>query len=422
MPLDPGVPPSSRRGRTVLAVTFITMILLYGVWYGYSVFLVTLLREFGWSRSLVSGAFSTFVMVHGLLGPVVGWLLRRFGPRRLIMAGALLMGCAMFLMAETTEWWHLYLAFGILAAIAMSLAGWIPSVVLVGGWFPDRYGTAIGIMGSGIGVSIFALTPLAQLLIETFGWRWAYRILALAVVAWVLPATLCLVRDPPAGGRPEAGSNSHWNSEHKGSASMYWTLAGAMRTWQFWGVASVYFSGNFVTQMLLIHQVAYLVDHGVPIMTAATLGGAVGLVSIGGKIGWGALSDRTTRPLAYSLAFGFVAVSIGALVLAGRYPMSSLPYLYAILIGMGYAAMAPLLPAISNDLFAGPGFSMIFSTIYTVGTLGLAAGTWSAGFIFDVRGSYAGALWLGLLMAALSPLLMWMVAPRRIPGPAGGAP
>ena len=413
MPFDPGMSPPSRRGRIVLAVTFTTMILLYGVWYGYSVFLVTLLREFGWSRSLLSGAFSTFVMVHGLLGPIIGWLLRRFGPRRLIMAGAVLMCLALVLMAETTQWWHLYLAFGILAAVAMSLAGWIPSVVLVGGWFPDRYGTAIGIMGSGIGVSLFVLTPLAQLLIETFGWRWAYRILAVAVVGWVLPATLCLVRDPPGGDRPRVGSSFPGHIERRGSAHGYWTLAGAVRTWQFWGLAGVYFTGNFVTQMLLIHQVAYLVDHGVPVMTAAALGGAVGLVSIAGKIGWGALSDRTTRPLAYGLAFACVAASIGGLVLAGWYPSSYLPYLYAVLIGIGYAAMAPLPPAVANDLFAGPAFSMIFSTMYTVGGMGLAAGTWGAGWIFDATGSYAGALWLGLITAVVSPFLMWMVAPRR---------
>ncbi|MEI8190734.1 MAG: MFS transporter, partial [candidate division NC10 bacterium] len=135
MPTDPRVNIPQGRGWVILAVTFITMILMYGVWYGYSVFLLTLLHEFGWSRSLVSGAFSTFVMVHGLLGPVIGWLLRRFGPRRLIMAGAVLMGFAMFLMAETTQWWHLYVAFGLIAAFAMSLAGWIPAVVLVGGWF-----------------------------------------------------------------------------------------------------------------------------------------------------------------------------------------------------------------------------------------------------------------------------------------------
>ena len=416
MPLEPSVSHPAKRGWIVLAVTFITTILMYGVWYGYSVFLVTFLREFGWSRSLVSGAFSTFVMVHGLLGPVIGWLLRWYGPRRLTIAGALLMGTAMFLMAETTQWWHLYLAFGILAAVAMSLAGWIPSVVLVGGWFPNRYGTAIGIMGSGIGVSIFALIPLAQLFIEMFGWRWAYRILAVAVVGWVLPATLCLVRDPPPIDQPKVGGAFYKYGERGGSRVGYWTLAGAVRTWQFWGVAGVYFTGNFVTQMLLIHQVAYLVDHGMPVMIAAALGGAVGLVSIGGKIGWGALSDRTTRPLAYGLAFAFVAASIGGLVLAGWYPTSYFPHLYAVLIGIGYAAMAPLLPAVAHDLFAGPGFSMIFSAIYTVGGLGLATGTWSAGLIFDASGSYAGALWLGLAMAVLSPLLMWSVAPRRVAG------
>ena len=415
MSTDPRVDMPLGRGWLIVASTFVTLILLYGVWYGYSVFLITLLREFGWSRSLLSGAFATFVMVHGLLGPVIGWLLRRFGPRRLIMAGAVLMGVAMFLMAETTEWWHLYVAFGLIAAFAMSLAGWIPSVVLVGGWFPDRYGTAIGIMGSGIGVSIFALIPLAQLLINEFGWRWAYRILAVAVVAWVLPATFCLVRDPPPAGRPRVGSPSHLPARGRGSASGYWTLAGAVRTWHFWGVAGVFFTGNFVTQMLLIHQVAYLVDHGMPVMTAATLGGIVGLASIAGKIGWGALSDRTTRPLAYGLAFLCVSASIGGLVLAGRHPASLFPYLYAVLIGVGYAAMAPLPPAVANDLFAGPGFSMIFSTMYMVGGLGLATGTWIAGWIFDTSGSYAGALWLGLLMALLSPLLMWMVAPRRLP-------
>lgn len=419
MPTDPAMVPPCRRGWIVLAATFITQILIYGVWYGYSVFLVSLLREFGWSRSLLSGAFSTFVMVHGLLGPVIGWLLRWFGPQRLIMTGAVLMGFAMFLMAETTQWWHLYVAFGIIAAFAMSLAGWIPSVVLVGGWFPDRYGTAIGIMGSGIGVSIFALVPLAQMLIGTFGWRWAYRILGLTVVAWVLPATLCLVRDPPPGDQLTVGSASLGYAERGGSASGYWTLASAVRTWQFWGVAGVFFTGNFVTQMLLIHQVAYLVDHGVPVMTAAAIGGAVGLVSIAGKIGWGMLSDRTSRPLAYSLAFACVALSVGGLVLAGWYPTSYLPYLYAVLIGIGYAAMAPVPPALTNDMFAGPGFSMIFSTLYTVGGLGLAAGTWSAGWIFDASGSYAGALWLGLGMAAVSPLLMWLVAPRRLPASHG---
>ena len=412
MPSTPRIESHSRGGSIVVAVTFANLMLCYGAWYAYSVFLVALLKEFGWSRSLVSGAFSAFLAVHGLLAPLVGWLAARFGPRKLILCGAVVMGLGLFLSAETTAWWHLYLAFGGVAAVGVTLAAWIPSVVLVRGWFPDRVGTAIGIASGGIGVGIFAVLPASQLLIDAFGWRWAFRVLAIAIVAWVFPATLVLIRDPvqPSGHPFRTGSQV---PAAQGSAMACWTLATACRTWQFWTVASVYFSGNFVTQMLLIHQVVYLVDHGVSAITAAALGGLAGLLSIAGKIGWGALSDRTGRPRAYGLAFAAVAASIGLLVLAGWYPRSYLPHLYAVLIGIGYGAMAPLLPAIASDLFAGPGFSLIFGSLYTVGCFGLAAGTWSAGWIFDTTGTYAGALWLGLVMAVVSPLLMWMVAPHR---------
>jgi len=159
--------------------------------------------------------------------------------------------------------------------------------------------------------------------------------------------------------------------------------------------------------------VAYLVDHGVPALTAAAVGGASGLVSIVGKIGWGWFSDRTNRELAYSLAFGCLVASIGVLVLAGLYGTPFLLYLYAVLIGLGYGVMAPVPPAVASDLYGGPGFSTIYGGLYTVTCLGLATGTWSAGKIFDSTGSYAAALWVGLAMALLSPALLWMVAPRR---------
>jgi len=178
-------------------------------------------------------------------------------------------------------------------------------------------------------------------------------------------------------------------------------------------VAGVYFTGNFATQMLMVHQVAYLVDHGVPTMLAATVGGAVGLVSIGGKVGWGMLSDRAGRELACTLAFGCVAASIGVLVLAGRYPASWIPFAYAVLIGLGYSVLSPVFPAVASDLFGGPGFSTIYGTLYAVICLGLAAGAWSAGEIFDLTASYALALWIALAMALLAPALVWAVAPRR---------
>jgi MFS family permease len=418
MRTEPDPQDSHRRGWIVVGTTFMTLVVLYGAWYSYSVFLVALLHEFGWKRSLIAGAFSVFVLVHGLCSAIVGWLLRVAGPRRAILAGALVMGTGLCLTAQTTEWWHLYLAFGGIAAIGMSLAGWIPAVVLIRGWFPDRVGTMVGIASAGIGVGIFALVPLAQFFIEWMGWRWAFRILAALIVGWVIPATLVLIRDPSPVEGPYPPSESRADPA-VASEKPQWTLAAAVRSWRFWGLAGNYFTGNFVTQMLMIHQVVYLVDHRVPALVAAAVGGASGLVSIVGKIGWGWLSDRTGREPAYGLAFGCVAASIGALALAGIHPTSFLLFLYAVLIGLGYGVMAPVPPAVASDLFGGPGFSTIFGTLYVVTCLGLATGTWSAGEIFDRTGSYAAALWLALVMAVLSPALLWIVAPRR-PNPPPG--
>ncbi len=416
---DPASAIASARGKVVLAATFLTLTIFYGVWYAYSVFLVALLREFGWSRSVVAGAFSLFVLVHGLLGPVIGWLIQRFGPRRLILAGGAVMSLGLVLLAETTRWWHLYVAFGVIASLGVSLGGWQPAVMLARGWFPGRVGTAIGIASGGIGVGIFGFVPLSQILIDHFGWRWAYRILAGLLLAWTVPGALTLIKDPPvvaplpAGHVPALPTDGHASMPH-------WTPLTALRSRRFWLLGATFFSGNFVTQMLLIHQVAYLVDHGIPAMTAAWIGGAVGLISIPGKVGWGVLSDRAGRERAYSLAFGCVATSLGALVLAGWHQTTVWLIVYAALFGLGYAVMAPVPPAATGDLFGGPGFSTIYGLIYMLAGLGLAAGTWGAGWVFDTSGSYALALWLALAMAVLSPGLLWAAAPRRANPPGVG--
>jgi MFS family permease len=393
-------------GRVIVA-TFVTLGLAYGFWYSYSVFLVAFLREFGWSRSVVAGAFSLLVMVHGLSGPLLGWLVERSGPRAVIATGGAALAGALLIAAHVDAVWHLYAAFGVLAALGVSAAGWVPSVVLIRGWFPLRVGTALGIASAGIGVGIFALVPLAQVLIDWLGWRWALRVLGALMALWIVPATLLLVQDarPPAPGAP-AGAGP-------GPAHAHWTLATAARSWRFWGTGGVFFAGSAATQMLLVHQVAYLVDHGVPALAGATVVGIVGISSVAGKAGWGALSDRVGREPTYTLAFGCVAASVGLLALAGARPHTLLPYGYAVLIGVGYAVTAPLTPAIASDLFGGVRFARIFGALHFMNSLGGAIGAWVAGRIFDGTGSYALALPIAAGMALLAPGLLWVVAPRR---------
>jgi MFS family permease len=422
--VEVAAPAAKSAAGIAVGVTFVTLGLTYGVWYSYSVFLVALLREFGWSRSVVAGAFSIFVMVHGMSGPALGWLVERLGPRRVIMAGAGLIAAGLLLAAETHAPWHLYLSFGVVAAVGVSSAGWVPSVVLVRAWFPSRIGTALGIASSGIGVGIFALVPLSQLLIDQVGWRWALRVLALLVAGWAIPATGLLLRDltPPGTpgrelARPDPAAPPPRQPAPREPAvpvaPRYWTVALAFRSWRFWTVSGVFLTGSFATQTLLVHQVAFLVDHGIPALAAAGVVGVVGLSSVVGKTGWGILSDRFGRELAYTLAFACVLASVGVLAAAGAWPGPALPYVYGVLIGIGYASTAPLTPAVASDLFGGPRFPRIFGVLHAATSIGGAIGAWIAGVIFDATGGYAVALWVVAFTAVCAPALLWLAAPRR---------
>ncbi len=399
---------SMRRGYVIVGVLFVNLAMLYGAYYAYSVYLVALIREFGWPRSVVAGGFSVSVLIHGSLCLAAGALAARFGSRRLILLGSFVLGGGLVLAAQTSAWWHLYLFFGGICAAGFTFAGWIPSVLITRGWFPARVGTAMGIVSAGIGVGISVFVPLTQYLIDWVGWRWAFRIQGALTTGWIFPATWWLVHDPPSAKPPAAGRLGS-SGGHKGD----WTLATALRDGRYWALAGVFFNGSATTQMLLIHQVAYLVDHGVSPIAAASVSGLAGLASIVGKTTWGALSDRTGREVAYSISFSCVAASVGALVLAGWYPDTFLPYAYGILIGLGYAGSAPLVPAAASDLFGGPGYSVIFGSLHFLLCIGGASGSWWAGVSFDATGSYAWALRFALATAIAAPILMWVAAPRR---------
>jgi MFS family permease len=400
-------------GVRSIAVTFVTLALTYGVWYSYSVFLVALLREFGWSRSVVSGAFSVFAFVHGLSGMWLGRLADRVGPRRIVLAGGIVLALALPLDGAIRTPWQLYLAFGLLTGVGVAAAGWVPAVVLVQRWFPRRVGFALGATSAGIGVGITLVVPFSQLLIELLGWRWAFRILGALMVVWVIPATMWLLRDPPAVlAPPPPALRPAGRAFTRGDI----TLAEATRQPRFWLLGCAQVLGNMASQMLFVHQAVYLVDHGIAAIVAASVVSVVGLASIAGKTGGGWLSDRLGREITYSIGMATTLSSIAVLGLIALAPSPALAYGYAVLLGLGYAVTAPLMPAVISDLFRGRHFGAIFGTLHVANALGGSIGPWVGGRIFDVTGSYRAAFLVGVATAIVSAVLLWIVAPRRARG------
>ena len=391
-------------GRRSVVATFVTLGLTYGVWYSFAVFLVALLREFGWSRSVLAGAFSLFTLVHGLAAYPIGWCCDRFGPRRPVLIGALLLAGGLLCDAVVTQPWHFYLAFGVLTSLGVATAGWVPAVVIVQRWYPQRMGTMLGFTSAGIGVGIFLVGPLSQVLIDLIGWRDAYRALAALIALWIVPASLWLLRDPPR--RPAAPPTGT-------AAAVEAGLREAAASPRFWLIALAQGSASFANQMLLAHQVAYLVDHGVTALAAASVVGVVGLASIVGKGGGGWASDVIGREITYTTGMTLVAASIGTLGVLALSGTVGWAYVYGALVGVGYAVTAPLMPAVVSDLYRGRHFGAIFGAIQVANAVGGSAGPWAAGRIFDSAGTYTPAFVAALAATAVSTTAMWIVAPRR---------
>ncbi len=398
--------------HAALVVIGLTLALAYGIWYSYSVVLVALLEEFGWSRSVLAGAFSVFTLLHGGVNPLIGALCARFRPLRVTAAGGAAIALALLADSFIASPLQLYLAFGVLTAFAVALAGWVPALVHVQRHFQDRLGFSIGIISAGVGVGMTLVVPLAQWLIDEMGWRGAYRVLGAICFLWITPASLWLMRGQQIRGQEKIRGQSpvRQNQENSGSdpgrtANM--TLGEAMRTQPFWLLMTAYFFGNVSSQTLHVHQVAYLVDHGVAAIVAASVVGAVGLSSIVGKMGGGWLSDRIDREFVYMAGIAILVAAAFALLGVSAPPRAWQIYGYALLLGLGYSVTAAITPAMVADRFSGPHFGSIVGVGLMANAAGSAVGPWLAGRLYDASGSYALAFTLTATSGAVAGIAGW---------------
>ena len=190
---------------TVVAGTFLTLISLGLVISSFGVFFKPLSSEFGWTRGDTSGAFSTAMVISGVMALVSGRLADRFSPRLIITICGALLGCACLLLSRTTSLLQLFLYFGVIAGCGMSVM--IPTTSLIVRIYKKRRGFMTGITQSGASIGSIAAAPFITLLISAFNWRTSYVILGVAVLI-ITAISLALLRDPLKESLPNQPADS----------------------------------------------------------------------------------------------------------------------------------------------------------------------------------------------------------------------
>ena len=392
-----------RYGRVGLA--FLHIGFNRGIRGTYGVFYVALLQAFGWSRAVTAGALSVSILLEGFSLPAVGSLIDRWGSRQTLLLGGLILATGLGFSSTISTIWQLYFWVGGVTALGLGLMGMVPHVAIISREFTKNRGLALGLAWAGGGFGIFLLIPLAQVLIEAWGWRLAYVGMAvLGILLVVLPSSIVMSRD-------EAAPTGKGTDKSAGSteAEADWTVAQALTSSLFWLLFLSRVVASMGNQIITTHQVAHAVDIGYTPLFAASIFGIMGVFSIFGRVLFGYLTDRTGREIVYTLVQVVSAAGIIALVLARNTTLPQLLYIYAVCYGLGQGSRALVLSAISADVFLGKNFGAIYGFFTLSIGVGGATGAWLGGFLHDLSGNYTIPFMIAFVNFIVSIVMVWCV-------------
>lgn len=398
------VSPRSASGWSIVIALGITTIVSYGTTqYLFGVLEVPLATTFVWSRAELSGAYALGLLVAGVLGVPVGYLVDRFGARVLMTIGSVLAGCALLGLSQISQLWQFYLYWSGGLGIAMALILYPVTFTVVTSWFVTERARAFALLTLMGGLASPIFIPLSGWLIPQIGWRptllW-YGVLHLALA---VPLHAWLVRRAP---------NQQSLASSQEVAEVSSTAHQALGSWRFWLLTAAYALALLGSAVVFAHQIAYLVSRGYGALLAATMAGALGLASLPGRFFLNLLSARILPQTVLVGTLLVQAAGVLMLILA-----SSVPWLwvYVLLYGAAFGALSPLRAQVMADHFGKRAYGAITGFQGIPLALCQAAGPLLAGGLFDTLHHYDLAFWLCAGSFVVAALLL-----LGLPHPASG--
>jgi len=423
MSLDPG----KNRNRT-LGPLFPTGDIFYGWWLvGVAAFLLTLMsltvfqglgtilvaleRQFGWSRTALSGAFSLARVEGAILGPVEGFLVDRVGTRKMVLIGYILMGLGFIWLGQVKTLWEFYASFMIIS-LGSGLGGWLAIIAMVNNWFTRQRTFAMASAMSGIHFGGL-LVPLLALGIETFEFRGAATIIGVFLLIVVGPAAKVIRNRPEDMNlQPDGDTERLSESVLTEDEEPDFTAGQALRTPVFWILTIMQVASSIAIVTLALHLVPKLTDMGMTLSGAGTVVLAYTIVALPSQFLSGYFADRLPKTLMIAIFLAIQGIAITIIAFADSVLLA---YLFAVLYGIGFGGRNPLTTAIRGEYFGRKAFATIMGISQFPMNIGMIGAPLFAGYMFDTTNSYVIPFSVFAILTFFGAFLMLFVKkPRKL--------
>lgn len=369
-------------------------------------FFVAVERELGWSRTLISGAFSLIRLENSFLAPIEGYLADRIGPHHMVFTGFIIGSAGFLLLSLIHAPWHFYAALLVITTGA-GIGGLVPVLTAVNWWFKRKRNQALGITTSAFGLAYVLGLPIAWSF-SYFGWRWTSAGIGILLLITGYPLSR-LLKPPTTLPLTDSAFDPSTSLDTSPQDEMDFTISQAIRTRAFWLIPLTHSATGFTTSAISIHGIPHLTDVGLSLQLAAGVMAVQGIVEVFWRIFGSILGDRVNKQ--YAISIYCLIQSSGAVVLAFAKSFST-ALLFAILFGIGHGGRGPLLSSIRGDYFGRRNYG----TIYGIGNFIMS---WTGlltpiflGWLHDFQGTYfTGFLVMSILTGSGAILILFAKRP-----------
>ena len=388
--------------------------------HSYGGYALKLQADFGWSMSVLSLAFALTRLESGLLGPLQGWLVDRYGPRLILIIGTVIFAIGFFAFSLVESITTYFVAF-ILIALGSSLGGFATLMVSIVSWFDAHRAKAVAM--SQIGFSAGGLcVPFVMMGLEAFGWRSMALYSGFLILLVGLPLVSLVRHRPedygevPDGLRRDAAETATAENPEAGDdiaqSQISLTWRQAVREPSFWLISSGHALSLLTVSSMLAHLIPYLTfDLGYTPVNAGFVFALMTAVQMAGLFLGGFIGDRFDKRIICTLCMLGHFVGLIALTYAAN---PSLVFLFAIAHGLAWGVRAPLMVALRADYFGPKSFGTIMGISSLIVMMGMTFGPLFSGIMFDVYGNYDLAFTYIAFCSLIGGLCFWFAKPPAL--------